>query len=421
MYAYFMELASRLVKHHGRFAFVTPNTWLTLKAFARLRRCLLERVSFVEILDTLGVFEDAWVNTAVVVCSSPREPCSETVVKIPNKGSSTVEQLQLIADDSWRTSYQINQNVWMDGPDHTINYNTDLVSRSLIEKVFGRFQPVSTLFDVTTGYQVYHNTIHSKKQIAERVFHTTTPGKNSKFKRCFGGTDVKRYVWACSSSEYVLLGDNLYRSPSAAFFERPKVLVQEIFGRGEYKVSAAFAQEPIYYDKSCLGIITKNAGALQIPQLKGLLACLNSKYATWYLLVSGNKPYGTGDFARLTKKDLAELPTPIFVLDSTNDLRVPDGLENALAHFNLADAEKSIEPHIGRPPFSACLLACLVRLVDSIISIEFARGDITRTERSALAPEAQPYQDLIDRILFRMAGLSDAEAQGLEKRLEGML
>jgi hypothetical protein len=32
------------------------------------------------------------------------------------------------------------------------------------------------------------------------------------------------------------------------------------------------------------------------------------------------------------------------------------------------------------------------------------------------APEAQPYQDLIDRMLCRMAGLTEAEAQGLEKR-----
>jgi hypothetical protein len=46
---------------------------------------------------------------------------------------------------------------------------------------------------------------------------------------------------------------------------------------------------------------------------------------------------------------------------------------------------------------------------------------IAQTERSALAPEAQPFQDLIDRILYRMAGLTDDEAKGLETRLEGML
>jgi hypothetical protein len=47
--------------------------------------------------------------------------------------------------------------------------------------------------------------------------------------------------------------------------------------------------------------------------------------------------------------------------------------------------------------------------------------DIARTERSALAPEAQPYQDLIDRILYSMAGLTDDDVKCLEKRLEGML
>jgi hypothetical protein len=46
---------------------------------------------------------------------------------------------------------------------------------------------------------------------------------------------------------------------------------------------------------------------------------------------------------------------------------------------------------------------------------------IARTDRSALAPEAQPYLDLIDRILYRMAGLTDTEVQGWEMRLEKVL
>src|SRR3972149_3707535 len=50
-------------------------------------------------------------------------------------------------------------------------------------------------------------------------------------------------------------------------------------------------------------------------------------------------------------------------------------------------------------------------------SLEERRGDIARTERSALAVEAQPYQDLLDRILYRMAGLTDAEAQGVGERV----
>jgi hypothetical protein len=40
---------------------------------------------------------------------------------------------------------------------------------------------------------------------------------------------------------------------------------------------------------------------------------------------------------------------------------------------------------------------------------------------SALDPRAEPYQNLIDQLFFRMAGLSESEARGLEERLAQML
>ena len=59
--------------------------------------------------------------------------------------------------------------------------------------------------------------------------------------------------------------------------------------------------------------------------------------------------------------------------------------------------------------------------VQRIIDIESTRGEIARTDRSALDPKAQPLQDLLDRMLYRMAGLTDEEAGGLEERLARML
>lgn len=66
-------------------------------------------------------------------------------------------------------------------------------------------------------------------------------------------------------------------------------------------------------------------------------------------------------------------------------------------------------------------MTCMVRLVERITEIEEKRGDIARTERSALDPRAQPYQDLLDKIIYRMAGLTDEDAGGLEERLAKML
>ena len=60
-------------------------------------------------------------------------------------------------------------------------------------------------------------------------------------------------------------------------------------------------------------------------------------------------------------------------------------------------------------------------LVQEITDIETARGEIARAERSALASKAQPLQDLLDHMIYRMAGLADDDIAGLEERLARML
>ncbi len=63
----------------------------------------------------------------------------------------------------------------------------------------------------------------------------------------------------------------------------------------------------------------------------------------------------------------------------------------------------------------------IVAAVERIMAIEEARENMARKDRSALHPDAQPYQDFIDRLFYRMAGLTDDESAGLEERLARML
>ena len=72
-------------------------------------------------------------------------------------------------------------------------------------------------------------------------------------------------------------------------------------------------------------------------------------------------------------------------------------------------------------PFDSALVDVLVAVVERIEEIESRRGPIARSARSALSPEAQPYQDFIDRVLFALAGLSPQESAALEVRLKTML
>lgn len=82
---------------------------------------------------------------------------------------------------------------------------------------------------------------------------------------------------------------------------------------------------------------------------------------------------------------------------------------------------KSLKPLCAEPPFRPLIREVIIEAVEQISAIEKASGEIARAARSALHPSAQPYQDLIDQLLYRMAGLTDAEIAGLEERYAKML
>jgi hypothetical protein len=146
-----------------------------------------------------------------------------------------------------------------------------------------------------------------------------------------------------------------------------------------------------------------------------LLALLNSKLMEWYFRIGSTN-------AMVNDYQIRILPAP-FVTLGTNK-----GAWTASKDFRQCVNDKDfdgafgvIEPLLEVPPFPDSTVAAVSFLVQGIIAAEQARGEIARSDRSALVPEAQPYQDLIDRILFTMAGLDDSEIAALEQRLESML
>ncbi|MGH9824363.1 MAG: hypothetical protein ACREDR_14050 [Blastocatellia bacterium] len=147
-----------------------------------------------------------------------------------------------------------------------------------------------------------------------------------------------------------------------------------------------------------------------------LLALLNSKLADWYFRLGSTN-------AAVSHYQLYNLPCPLFSNSSSASDR---GLAHrALKALDARDTEgvlSMLAPALASgAPFSRSVLDIVVAAVEKITEIEKGRGDIPKSERSHLAPESQVHQDLIDRLLFRMAGLSEGEGRGLETRLAEML
>ncbi len=147
--------------------------------------------------------------------------------------------------------------------------------------------------------------------------------------------------------------------------------------------------------------------------LEVLLAILNSGLADWYFRLGSTN-------ASVSHYQLYNLPAPAFA-DGPADDRL---LAQFAAGCDGGDVEAAygvIGELLASAPFPATVMRAMQAVVERIIAIEQTRGEIARTERSALDPKAQPLQDLLDRILYRMAGLTEAEARGLEARLAKML
>jgi len=149
--------------------------------------------------------------------------------------------------------------------------------------------------------------------------------------------------------------------------------------------------------------------------LELVLAVLNSKLADWYFRLGSTN-------AHVSHYQIYNLPCPLFATERTDeDERVAARFASAVAAGDIDAAFALLAPCLTRPPFSLAVQDVLVHLVRRIIPLESARGDIPRTARSRLSPQAQAHQDLIDRILFSAAGLSEPEAEALVRRLALML
>jgi hypothetical protein len=152
----------------------------------------------------------------------------------------------------------------------------------------------------------------------------------------------------------------------------------------------------------------------QLP-LQFLLGLLNSMLLDWYFRLGSTN-------SKVNEYQFNNLPCPHFAKKvKEKDAKLQAKAEAAVAARRPEDALDVLRPLLAEPPFSPAVRAVIVAAVQQIMRIEADRGEIARTDRSALDPDAQPYQDLIDQLLYAMAGLSAAEVRGLEERYATML
>lgn len=408
LYKLFICRAYGLLRDGGIFSFIVPMPLLGDEQASGVRKMLLGEGAFRQIHafpqkdnPARRVFRDAKLSTALFVYQKGAE-------KDGTPGICRLHPAQYIEPDSPSLSLTSSAVGLYDPTNLTIVSCTqddwDLATRIVRQPGIGR------LGRFCVSYQGEVNETTDKRHLSER----DSDGRQLVLR----GANVCLYAVRDASQ-----GQPLYIDP-AAFRDgkRPdskafhglaaRVGFQRSSPQNNFRrlIAAHVPAGELCFDT--ISYIPSDNSSRVPPNL--LLALLNSKLLDWYFRLGSTN-------SKVNEYQFNNLPCPIF-----RDHRTPeeDALSAHAASLLASDPQAlpdALASGWSLAPFSPVIRDSLEGLVARIETLESARGEITRNQRSQLCAEAQVYQDVIDAILFRMAGLNPKEIAGIEDRLARML
>ena len=275
----FYERGINLLKHNGRFGYITPNTYLTNTYIESLRNVLLSQKIETLTIHSEGVFNDASVDVATLtLCKNESE--SDIVIRIMNEyGYITNEFL-------------INQSVW--------ESNTNKI------------------FSIAKQFNINMNNCVALGDIASVTFGLQTKDKDTYVKTskideswepCYTGKDISRYLLDSSSLFFKNIPQEVKAGGSwdMDIHHSKKIVVRQIG-----------APEPIFaYDKEGFAtlntmysiVLRKNVEFSDLYVLSVLSSEIIKKW--WLSKYSDNKVL----FPKIKGGQLKTIPIPVLPIE----------------------------------------------------------------------------------------------------------
>lgn len=288
----FLERCYQLLRAKGTLGFITPNNWLTIDTFSRLRQFIIESTSHLELVNILDrVFQTASVDTAII--SFTKDKPSE--IKVAEMVNGAIDfQRQIPLSDIRPPSFIIQ-----------ISQFKDSKNQSLIQKIEQYSEPLSKFSTVSTGLKAYQTDKgkppQSDTQKNGRVFHARRR-VNSSYEKYLGGSDVCRYQlkW---SGEFLSYGDWLAEPRKSVPFDGERLLVRQIPNKQPYLVHAVFTKERCLNDINSMVVFAPTTDI----SLKFLLGIINSRLVSFWFSRTLDK-LQRKIFPQFKVKELATFP-----------------------------------------------------------------------------------------------------------------
>ncbi|WP_167751449.1 Eco57I restriction-modification methylase domain-containing protein [Lentibacillus salicampi] len=291
-YLLFIERSYHLLKEGGWFAFIVPNTCLTIDSFKRMRRFLLKNTGNLKIINIYDrMFAEADVDTCFIIF----QKATPTTVKL---GEYVNEHVDIVADvepDELLDEQSIINISLMK------NKQTVDVMRK-IEKRHLDLGSVATVKSGLVAYEVGRGApVQTKDMKDNRVYHSDQQMDDT-YWRYLDGRDVCRYYidWRGNWLKY---GPNLAAKRREQIFTVPRILVRQIPSKSTYAINAVYTEKEILNDRNSNNIIDFQKDPLF------LLGVMNSKVITFWFINKFDK-FQRKTFPQFKVKDLKMFPIP---------------------------------------------------------------------------------------------------------------
>ncbi|MFB1064040.1 Eco57I restriction-modification methylase domain-containing protein [Natrinema sp. H-ect4] len=320
----FIEQGIIHLRHGGEFGYIVPKPWLTLENTESLRDYIFAKSWIKQIVQfDKTVFDEATVDTIIPILTKTENDGGETdIVTIENSENDLANKTVKKKD---------NQSD-LRGPAGKIEIRQSKGEERVIRKMLGNSTKLNEIGAVSIGIQAYGKDDHTKEQIENRVFHSTTKDTD-RHVPLLSGDNIRRYRVKNLEETWIDYGSHLHREREWKYFEGDRILIREITGSGRYKIHSAFINEDAVCYKTVLSVIPEQ----NVPP-QSLVAVINSASISWFFIRTSNKIV-TDNFPRITLNDVEELPIP----NLNNQVKNP-----SLRKIDALFPEVDIEENSGR-------------------------------------------------------------------------
>lgn len=284
LYSIFLEHSvMNFLKPGSLLGFIIPNSILYNSSYKKIRELLLEKTDILEIIRLPDdIFGEATVETVILILRKKDSTKKDDALNIFIKPSYYVFEPNLQIKSINLTHCLAR------GPLQPSNWSNDIQKRflllndsvwTILEKIRTNSELLGEITDFSLGltpYDKYKG--HSKKQIKDRVYHSSVK-EDSSFKPLLSGAEIKRYKIDWRGENFIRYGDWLAAPREKRFFTEPRIIVRQIISGKPPRIFAGYSKQELYNTQIGFNILARADNDYDLFYILGIL---NSKLMTFY-------------------------------------------------------------------------------------------------------------------------------------------